>query len=211
MLSCDPLAMGFVKSLARPGGNVTGVSCMSVELGPKRVEIFKEAVPQVSNIAIIYNDENVSKPYDAKSAIDGAQKLGLKAFGREVREITDIEPAFSSAAAEGANGVIVLSEAFTLIHRQLITDLALKYRLPDMHVYREFVDAGGLMSYGPNVQDMLRQLARHLAHVLRGERAGELPVEQPTTFDYVINMKRAKSLHLTIPSISLAQTTAVIQ
>ena len=211
MLSCDPLAMGFVKSLARPGGNVTGVSCMPVELGPKRVEIFKEAVPQVSNIAIIYNDENVSKPYDAKSSIDGAQKLGLKAFGREVREITDIEPAFSSAAAEGANGVIVLSEAFTLIHRQLITDLALKYRLPDMHVYREFVDAGGLMSYGPNVQDMLRQLARHLAHVLRGERAGELPVEQPTTFDYVINMKRAKSLHLTIPSISLAQTTAVIQ
>ena len=132
MLSCDPLAMGFVKSLARPGGNVTGVSCMSVELGPKRVEIFKEAVPQVSNIAIIYNDENVSKPYDAKSSIAGAQKLGLKAFGREVREITDIEPAFSSAAAVGANGVIVLSEAFTLIHRQLITDLALKYRLPDM-------------------------------------------------------------------------------
>ena len=137
MLSCDPLAMGFVKSLARPGGNVTGVSCMSVELGPKRVEIFKEAVPQVSNIAIIYNAMNVSKPYDAKSSIAGAQKIGLKAFGREVREITDIEPVFASAAAEGANGVIVLSEAFTLIHRQLITDLALKYRLPDMHVYRE--------------------------------------------------------------------------
>jgi putative ABC transport system substrate-binding protein len=203
--------MGFVKSLAHPGGNVTGVSCMSVELGPKRVGLFKEAVPQVSNIAIIYNGENVSKSYDAKSSIAGSQKLGFKAFSREVREITEIEPAFSLAAAEGANGVIVLSETFALIRRQLITDLALKYRLPDMHVYRDFVDAGGLMSYGPNVQNMLRQLARHLAHVLRGERPGDLPVEQPTTFDYVINLKRAESLDLTIPSISLAQATAVIE
>lgn len=106
MLSCDPVAMGFVKSLARPGGNVTGVSCMSVELGPKRVEIFKDAVPQVSNIAIIYNAKNVSKPYDAKSSIAGAQALGLKAFGREVREITDIEPTFASVAAEKAHPAV---------------------------------------------------------------------------------------------------------
>jgi len=211
MLSCDALAMGFVPSLARPGGNITGVTCISVELSPKRVEVFKELFPGLSHIAVIYNPENVAKPFDAKSTIAAAEKLGIKGHYREVREKDDLEPAFAAAAATGANGVIVLSEAFTLIHRQLIVDLALKHRLPDMHVYREFADTGGLVSFGPNVQEMLRQTARHLAKVLNGERAGDLPVEQPTTFDFVINSKRAKALDLSIPTSSLLQATDVVQ
>jgi putative ABC transport system substrate-binding protein len=211
MLSCDALAMGFVPSLARPGGNVTGVTCISIELSGKRVEIFKELLPSLKSIAVIYNPENVAKPFDAENTIAAAEKLGLKAHGREVREVSDLEPAFAAAAAAGANGVIVLSEAFTLIHRQLITDLALKYRLADMHVYREFVDTGGLISYGPNVQQMLRQTARHLAKVLNGEKPGDIPVEQPTTFDFVINLKRAKTLGLDVPSISLVQATSVVE
>jgi putative tryptophan/tyrosine transport system substrate-binding protein len=211
MLSCDALAVGFVSSLARPGRNVTGVTCMSIELSSKRVEVFKQILPGLSNIAVIYNPENVAKPFDAKNTIAAAEKLGIKGHTREVREIEDLEPAFASAAAAGANGVIVLSEALTLLHKQSIVDLALKYRLPDMHVFREFVDAGGLASYGPNVQDMLRQIARHLGKVLKGENPGELPVEQPTTFDFVINLKRAKALGLDIPSGGLVQATNVLE
>src|SRR5712691_10258438 len=211
MLSCDAVAMGFVPSLSRPGGNITGVTCISVELSPKRVGVFKELLPSLSNIAVIYNPENVAKPFDAKTTIAAAEKLGIKAHSREVREIGDLEPAFAAAAAAGVNGIIVFSEAFTLIHKQLITDLALKYRLPDMHVYREFVDTGGLVSYGPNVQQMLRQTAKHVSRVLNGEKPGDLPVEQPTTFDYVINLKRAKALGLDIPAASLAQATSTVE
>jgi putative ABC transport system substrate-binding protein len=211
MLSCDALAMGFVPSLSRPGGNVTGVTCISVELSPKRVALFKEFLPSLSNIAVIYNPENVAKPADAKSTIAAAETIGIKGHNFDIREARDIEPAFAAAVGGGAEGVIVLSEALTLMHRKLITDLALKYRLPDMHVYREFPDAGGLLSFGPNVQHMLRQTARHLAKILNGANPGDLPVEQPTNFDFVINSKRAQALGLHIPPSILVQATDVLE
>jgi len=211
MLSCDALAMGFVQSLSRPGGNVTGVTCISVELSPKRVAVFKELIPRLSNLAVIYNPENVAKPADAASTITAAGKIGVQGQRFEVRDTNDIERAFRTIGANGTDGLIVLSEALTLIHRKLITDLSLKYRLPDMHVYREFPDAGGLVSYGPNVQEMLRQTARHLAKILKGEKPGDLPVEQPTNFDFVVNQTRARVLGLQIPTSILTQATAVIE
>jgi putative ABC transport system substrate-binding protein len=211
MLSCDAVAMGFVKSLAHPGGNVTGVTCISNELSARRVQIFKEAVPNLSNLAVIYNPENVAKPSDAQNTIAAAKKLGIEAYGAEVREVADLEPAFASALRNGANGVIVLSEAFTLTHRKAITDLALRHHLPDMHVYREFVDAGGLISYGPNVQGMLRQTARHVAGILRGTPVGDLPVEQPIAFDFLVNLKRAKALEMTVPTATLLQATEILE
>src|SRR5262249_40751339 len=147
MFACDALAAGFVNSLARPGGNVTGVTCVTTELSPKRVAFLKEAVPRASRVGLLFNPANVAKPIDADQTRRTAQAMGLKIHSQEVLEPSDLERAFSALTREHAEALIVLDEAWTLLHAKRVAELAIKHRLPTMHSFREAVVAGGLMSY----------------------------------------------------------------
>jgi putative ABC transport system substrate-binding protein len=158
MFACDALAVGFVTSLARPSGNVTGVTCVTTELSPKRVALLREAVPRVSRIGILFNPANVSKSPEADRTRTAAQGMGLKVQTQEVLERADIERAFSAFAQQRADAVLVLDEAFIFIHSKLIAELAMKHRLPIVSTWRQSVVAGGLMSYGPSQAEMLHWL-----------------------------------------------------
>lgn len=211
MFACDALAVGFVASLARPGGNITGVSCVTTELTPKRVALLREAVPRVSRVGLLFNPANVSKPFEADRTRMTAQGMGLTIQAQEVLEGVDIERAFSAFARERAEAVIVLDEAFIFIHAKRIAQLAIRQRLPTMHAWRQSVVAGGLMSYGPNPVEMLRLAATYVDKILKGAKPADLPVEQPTRFELVINLKTAKALGLTIPSLLLSRADEVIE
>jgi len=211
MYACDALTVGFVPSLARPGGNVTGVTCVTTELTPKRVALLREAVPRASRVGLLYNPANVSKPIEADRTRIAAQGMGLKIQAQEVLEPADIERAFAAFVRERAEAVIVLDEAFILMYAKRLAELAVRHRLPTMHAWRQSVVAGGLMSYGPNPVEMLRLAATYVDKILKGAKPADLPVEQPTKFELVINMKTAKALGLTIPQTILLRADQVIE
>ncbi len=211
MFACDALAVGFVNSLARPGGNVTGVTCVTTELSPKRVALLKEAVPRASRVGLLFNPANVAKPIDADQTRRAALGMGLKIHSQEVLEPSDLERAFSALARERADALIVLDEAWTLLHAKRVAELAIKHRLPTMHSFREAVVAGGLMSYGPTAAEMLSISANYVDKILKGAKPAELPVEQPTKFELVINLKTAKALGLTIPQSVLGRADQIIE
>ena len=211
MLACDALSVGFVKSLARPEGNVTGVTCVTTELSPKRVAFLREAVPNASRLGLLFNPANVAKPFDAERTQRTAQGMGLKIQSQEVLEPSDLDRAFSAFARERAEALIVLDEAFTILYATRIAELALKHRLPTMHSFREATLAGGLMSYGPSVADMLSTCATYIVKILKGAKPIDLPVEQPTKFELVINLKTARALSLNIPRSLLARADQVIE
>jgi putative ABC transport system substrate-binding protein len=211
MYACDALAVGFVASLARPSGNVTGVTCVTNELSPKRVALLREAVPRMSRVGILFNPANVSKPLDAERTRMAAQGMGLKVQTEEILERADIERAFSAFAQQRAEAVIVLDEAFTLMHARLIAELAVRQRLPTVHAWRQAVVAGGLMSYGPSPVEMLNLAAAYVDKILRGAKPADLPVEQPTRFELLINQKTATSLGLVIPPALLLGADEVIR
>ncbi len=211
MLACDALAVGFVKSLARPGGNVTGVTCVTTELSPKRVALLREAVPRVSRVGLLFNPANVAKPFDADQTRRVAERLGWKIQSHEVLEPSDLERAFSMLARQRADALIVLDEAWTLLYAKRVAELEIKHRLPTVHSFREAAVAGGLMSYGPSLAEMLSISATYVDRILKGARAADLPVEQPTKFELVINLKTAKALGLTIPQSILVRTDEIIQ
>jgi putative ABC transport system substrate-binding protein len=211
MFACDALAVGFVTSLARPGGNVTGVTCVTTELSPKRVALLREAVPRVSRIGILLNPANVSKPPEADRTRTVAQGMGLKVQVQEVLERSDIERAFTVFAQQRAGAVLVLDEAFIFIHSKLIAELAMKHRLPIVSTWRQSVVAGGLMSYGPSQAEMLQLAVTYVDKILKGAKPADLPVEQPTKFELVINEKTAQSLGLTIPPSLLLRANEVIR
>jgi putative ABC transport system substrate-binding protein len=211
MFACDALAVGFVTSLARPGGNVTGVTCVTTELSPKRVALLREAVPRASRLGLLFNPANVAKPLDADQTRRAAHAMGLKIQSQEVLESPDLDRAFAAFAREHVEALIVLDEAWTLLHAKQIAALAIKQRLPTMHSFREAVVAGGLMSYGPSVAEMLSISATYVVKILKGAKPGDLPVEQPTKFEFVINMKTAKALGLTIPQTLLLRADQVIE
>jgi len=211
MLACDALAVGFVNSLARPGGNITGVTCVTTELSPKRVALLREAVPRVSRVGLLFNPANVAKPFDADQTRRVAQGMGLKIQSQEVLEPSDLERAFSALARERADALIVLDEAWTLLHAKRVAELAIKHRLATMHSFREAAVAGGLMSYGPSLGEMLSISATYVEKILKGAKPGDLPVEQPTKFELVINLKTAKALGLTIPQSILIRADQVIE
>jgi len=211
MYACDALTVGFVTSLARPGGNVTGVTCVTTELSPKRVELLREAVPKVARVGLLFNPANVAKPFDADRTRLAAQGIGMTIQTQEVLERADLDRAFAAFGRQGAEAVIVLDEALMFIHAKRVAELALRYRLPTMHAWRESVVAGGLMSYGPTSVDMLRAAATYVEKILKGAKPGELPIEQPTKFELVINLKTAKALGLTIPPSLLLRADSVIE
>jgi putative ABC transport system substrate-binding protein len=207
----DPVAFGLVASLARPGGNVTGFALLFPELSGKRLEVLKEALPKLSRVAVLWNAANPYKAYDLKEvqAVAGALRVTLQTL--PVRRPEDLDEAFEAAVKSRAGGLITLEDPFTGAHRRRIVDLALKHRLPAVYATRVFVDAGGLMSYGPNPVDQSRRAATYVDKILKGAKPADLPVEQPTRFELVINMKTAKALGLTIPQSLLLRADEVIQ
>ncbi len=209
---CPDLAgLGLIASLARPGGNITGISILGRELIAKRLQLLKEGVPKASRVASlmysVYDPAGFSREMDS-----GARAMGVKALQPVgVRGPEDFEAAFATMAKERADALVVLADPFTLRHRQRIADLAAKSQLPAMFDVREFVDAGGLMSYGPKMSDMFRRTAVFVDKILKGAKPGDLPAEQPTTFELVINLKTAKTLGLTIPRSVLQRADEIIQ
>ena len=206
----DPVGMGLVASLARPGGNVTGLAMQSTDLAGKRLALLREVLPGLRRLAIIANAEYPFAMLEMAEFQTAARTLGLDVAPFEIRRAEDIVPAFE--ALEGrADALYVVGDALVITHRIRINTLALAARLPTIHVAREFVESGGLMSYGPNFADLFRRAADYVDKILRGTKPAEIPVEQPTKFDLVINLTTAKALGLTIPESFLLRADEVIE
>jgi putative ABC transport system substrate-binding protein len=207
----DPIGVGLVASLARPGGNVTGLSAIAPELEGKRLELLREVVPKLSHIAVLWNPDNPFQPGSLKETRAAAQVLGIKVQLLGVRTAEDFPAAFAAILKERPDALLVLADRIFLHNRARIVDFEAKRRLPGMYPYRELVEAGGLMSFGPSYADMHRRAATYVDKILKGAKPADLPVEQPTKFDLVINLKTAKALGLTIPPSLLGRADEVIQ
>ena len=209
--SGDPVAAGFVASLSRPGGNITGLSRINVELTAKQLELLKETIPRVVLVAVLFNPEGRVPELALKDAKAAATPLGLKLQTLQVQASNDLEIAFRSAASERANAMLVLSGGFLGFRRKRIVDLAAKGRLPTMFGRTEAVEDGGLMSYGATSVNEFRRAAYFVDRILKGAKPADLPVEQPSKFELVINLKTAKQIGLTIPPNVLARADKVIK
>ena len=207
----DAVAAGFVASLARPGGNVTGVSLMHSELVGKQLELLKEVLPKVSRVALLGNPANPNYASLLRHAQDAARALGVRLQPLEARNPSEIDSAFTAITTERAGAVIVLPDTVLLDHRARIADHAVRRRLPTVFGVSEFAEAGGLLAYGPSLSEGFRRAAIYVGKILKGAKAADLPVEQPTTFELVINLKAAKALGLTIPQAVLQRADRVIQ
>jgi putative ABC transport system substrate-binding protein len=211
-ISSDPVGTGFVASLARPGGNVTGNSFMSPELSGKRLELLREVVPGLSRVAFLWNPDVRGALLDYKETEGAASSLGLQLQSVEVPSAEDFDRAFSAITKERAQALIVPApNPVGFANRGQIASLAQKNRLPSMYGQNEFVDAGGLMSYGASAPHMHRRAATYVDKILKGRKPADLPVEQPTKFEFVINLKAAKAIGLTIPPNVLARADKVIR
>jgi putative ABC transport system substrate-binding protein len=210
----DPVTSGFVTSLARPGGNVTGLSFLAPELVGKRLELLKQAIPGVTQVAVLWQPGGLGERTEKdqlKGAEVAARALGVRVQFVEARGPADIDRAFSDMTRARAGALTVLTGAMLFTERRRLVDPAAKNRLPAVYPWREGVDAGGLMSYGPNVADLFRRAATYVDKILKGAKPADLPVEQPTKFELVINLKTAKALGLTIPPSVLGRADEVIQ
>jgi len=208
----DPVGTGFVASLARPGGNVTGISAISPELSAKRLEFLKEAVPALSRVPIMWNADIRGAVLDYKETEAAARSLRLQLHSVEVSHVDDIDRAFSVLAQSRAEALVVPPiNPVLFANRSQVAALAQKHRLPAMYGQREFADASGLMAYGPNIADAWRRAAAYVDKIIKGAKPGELPVEQPTKFELVINLQTAKALGLTLPSSLLRRADHLIQ
>jgi putative ABC transport system substrate-binding protein len=207
----DPLGSGLVASLAHPGGNVTGLSLMAPDLGGKRLQILKELLPAVSHVAVLWNAAN---PYPAlvfKQTQDAGQSLGIQIQSAAVRDPNDFDDAFAAAIGGHADALITVEDPLTVNYRKQIADFAIMSRLPTMHGIKEFIVVGGLMSYGANIPDLFRRSAGYVDRILKGGKPADMPVQQPTKFEFVINLKTAKALGLEIPPQLLARADEVIE
>ena len=210
--SNDPVGTGFVASLARPGGNVTGLSNISPELSGKRLELLREVVPGLSRVAFLWNPDIRGAVLDYKETEGAARSLRLELQSVEVSRAADLERAFSAVTNQRAQALVMpAANPVGFANRGQIASFAQKNRLPSMYAQKEYVDAGGLMSYGPSTPDMYRRAATYVDKILKGAKPTDLPVEQPTKFELVINVKTAKVLGLTIPQSLLLRADQVIQ
>src|SRR2546425_3705336 len=207
----DPVVSRFIASLARPGGNITGLTAISSELAGKRRELIKETFPKALHIAVLLDPRDASKVVELKEVQAAANVLGIKLHSIEVRSPTDFESAFKAGMREHAGALLVLQSAVTNTHRKPIAELATKNRLPTMWGESGLLDTGGLMSYGPNYADLFRRAATYVDKILKGAKAADLPVEQPTKFELVINLKTAKQIGATIPQWVLVKADRVIR
>jgi ABC-type uncharacterized transport system substrate-binding protein len=207
----DPVREGFVASLARPGGNITGLTSISEELSGKRLELLKEAFPKVSRVAVIWNPANASNLLEFREMEVTARTLGLKLQSLEVRGLADFQGAFARAAKDRANALVLVRDPLIDSEHFRILDFAVDKRVPSMHGEEQFVEAGGLMSYGPSRVDLFRRAATYIDKILKGAKPADLPVEQPTKFEFVINLKTAKQIGVTIPQSVLYRADKVIK
>ena len=212
----DLVASGLVESLARPGGNITGSQLLNEDLIPKRLELLKALVPSLSKVALLREDVTISvlpqilARYDQRAAI-AARSLGIEIHTFIVRRAGDLAATFLGMKKNHDQAVVVTSAAFMFVHRKTVIDLAAAHRIPAVYELEVFVEPGGLMSYGVNVSEMKRRAAVYVDKILKGAKAADLPVDQPTKFDLVINLKTAKALGLTIPQSLLQQANQVIE
>ena len=208
----DPVGSGLVPSLARPGGNLTGLSIsLGEEFSAKWLELLKEAVPKISRVAILGNPTNPANGAYFTVLSGAAKKLGVHLQSQEVRDPGGFESAFASMRAERSQALVVVVDPLTVTYRERIVELAAKNRLPAMYGFREFADTGGLMAYGANIADLCRRAASYVDKILKGANPGDLPVEQPTKFEFVVNAKTAWTLGLTIPQSVLVRANELIQ
>jgi len=207
----DPIGSGLLPSLARPDGNLTGLAGLSSKLSVKRLALLKEVVPAASRVALLFDPADVSKALDWTQTQAASRMLGVMLHPLEVHDADAIERAFATMRRERVDALITFGDALTLRHRTQIVTLATQNQLPAIYERRAFVEAGGLMAYGPPLADMLRQVAVYVDKILNGAKPAELPVEQPTVFELVINLKTAQALGLTIPPTVLLQADEVIQ
>jgi putative ABC transport system substrate-binding protein len=208
----DPVRTGLIASFARPGGNITGLSDLNVDLITKRLELLKEVVPRTYHIAVLLNPANPTNPLQLKDTQTVAPALGLTLLIVEIKQAEEFEPAFTTMRKERVGALLVFSDPMFGFHQKQIADLAVKSRMPAMHGNRFYVEAGGLMSYGTaNPDDQYRRSAIYVDKILKGANPGELPVERPTRLELVINLKTAKQIGLTIPPNVLARADRVIK
>jgi putative ABC transport system substrate-binding protein len=211
MRVADPVKSGIVRSLARPGGNVTGLSFMPDALGPKGVELLKEILPKLRNMAALYQGNNAGAVVIVDEVIRKGAGLGLQFVRVPVQSPSDYAEAFSNAASAKSEALFVMDDGAITQHRKEILDLAAKHGLPIVSIYRDFAEAGGLIAYGPNLNVVYRRAADYVVKLLKGERPSDLPVEQPVSFDLVINMKNARALGISIPQSILIRADEVIE
>jgi putative tryptophan/tyrosine transport system substrate-binding protein len=202
---------GLITSLPRPGGNVTGRSLYAPELTPKRLEILKEAAAGMSRVALLWNVQSPGGEAQFREAELAARRLGLQISSLDIRIPDDLDTALAAAVQEGTGAVLVLSDSRTIGHAPQIAEAALRHRLPTMYAARDYVQRGGLISYGPDLKESFRLAAIHVAKILKGAKPSDLPVEQPTRFELVINLNAAKALGLTIPPTLLGRADEVIE
>jgi putative ABC transport system substrate-binding protein len=210
MITCDP-AETIVERIARPSGHITGVTCMSSDLTPKRLQLLKESLPSIQRVAVLYNPVDPNKAEEVRQMQAPARTLGITLQPVEAGEAGALESAIDAGVRERAEALFVLPDPLTLHERRRIADLAAKHRLPAMYGFKEFVTAGGLMSYGTMQSDLYRRAAAHVDKVLRGANPADVPVEQATRFEMVINLRTANALGLTIPQSVLLRADEVIQ
>jgi putative tryptophan/tyrosine transport system substrate-binding protein len=208
----DPVAAGLVENLARPGGNVTGITNLTTELGGKRLELLKEAIGKLARVAVLYEDANRPSVIEVKEVLPAAARaLGLTVRTWEVRAADDFERVFAALNKQRADGLYVLGTALMRTNEKQIVGFALRSRLPSTYAFRESVDAGGLMYYGADLADNYRRVATYVDRILKGAKPADLPVEQPTKFELVINLKTAKQIGVTIPQRVLGRADKVIK
>ena len=207
----DPVGSGFVKSLARPGGNITGFSNMGGDIGPKLFDLLRSVVPKLSRVAVLVSPTSTTYRTISESVQDAAQQAGVKTLVVEASSPQEVENAFSMMARENADAVIVGASTFFSLQKRQVAELALKFRMPSMFGNPANVEAGGLMSYGYRVADNYQRSATYVDKILKGAKPGDLPVEQPVTLELVVNLKTANALGLTIPQSLLVRADEVIQ
>jgi putative ABC transport system substrate-binding protein len=207
----DPVGNGFVASLARPGGNITGLSSLAPEISGKQLELLKEIVPKLAQVAVLGNSTIQGNAQALRETEAAAGVFGVHLQYLEVRGPTDIETAFRAASKGRADAVLVLTNPFPFSQRKQVVDLAAKSRLPAIYPQSEYVEDGGLMTYGPSINDLFRRAAIYVDKILKGAKPTDLPVEQPTKFEFIINLKAAKQIGLTIPPNVLVRADKVIK
>ena len=207
----SPVETGQAAGLARPGGNLTGVATGSRELIGKRLELLKESLPRLARVAVLWNSESHSEVVSLKNAEAAARSVGLKVLPAEVRRPEDLEKTFASLTHDRAEAVMPVASSLFRTHRARIVELATRHRLPGIYEHRDFATGGGLMSYGADIVELFRAAAIYVDKILKGAKPADLPIEQPTKFELVINLKTAKTLGVTIPQSLLLRADHLIE
>jgi putative ABC transport system substrate-binding protein len=207
----EPVAQGLVASLAHPGGNITGFSNLEPTVGAKWLDLLKQVAPQVTRIAFIYNPVNPGAKVTLQSTQSAAKQVSFDVMDVPVRDIAGIEAAIAGLAREPGGALLMPPDPFTVGHRKRIVELAARDRLPLVAAVRSFADEGGLLAYGVHIPELFRQAAGYVGRILRGEKPGDLPVQQPTKFELVVNLRTARTLGLTVPDKLLALADDVVE